>query len=562
MVNLIKINKINGKPNCLTLVFLLYLFISWLSLTICRKDPEENLLDLPEDAYELVDLDSENFHGYLKSPHFFVFIHNSWCSWSQKLEKLLTKVNLHLKLEKQPYYIGKIDSTVQDLNFIPELSTNKQYPALIYYTNGKFKELYLGRHSFNELFIWVKKRVYDFKPYNIATEDLFRYKLTPAKRALLYFPTKTELQHLEEKEESLEDDDHQSHSLNENTIEATNNFQVYSEASFKIPECKEVVFFYTTNKHIIEKYNQYGNYSFSIFKHGNQTSSYVFQQESVDQDNNNLSPHELKENNKNAFSAEIKAFCSRLTKKNFFSTFNEKAVESIFIRKTPAIILFRNVFNNKTEYEELKLQSLSYMIKDTIIIITDIDNKYSYKLANYFGIDNEMLPALRIIDFKGKNNSPRKLALTKDPSVENIFNFIQLWESNSLYHSKDSWRKKTINDKQNSVALTITPNEMAEKVFLNKKNVVVMYIADWCSHCKKHLPVFDIISQKLNQIIYSFVFVDVGDYYDEDLKIRKIPSLFVYLSFDKENPVEYKDEITASKLIKFLKKTVEKKEDL
>jgi len=208
------------------------------------------------------------------------------------------------------------------------------------------------------------------------------------------------------------------------------------------------------------------------------------------------------------------------------------------------------------------MQTLSYMRTDYVIVITDIDSKYSYKLANYFGVNDEMLPALRIVDFKGKNNSPRKFSLSKEVNVESILEFVNKWESNSMY---DMSTQKSHNTKQmnpNSVALNINMMNFYEKVVLNKKNVVVMFYAEWCSQCKKHLPLFDIVSKKLNQVIYSYVYVDIGDFYDENVKIEKVPYLRVYPSFDKENPIEYTGEIKPLNVVNFLKTNIEKIDDL
>lgn len=525
----------------------IYLIISIISCVVFSKKLKEDLLDLPEDSYQLVQLDNENFNGYIKVEHFFVLVHNSWCVWSQKMEKILTKVNLHLKLEPQPFYIGILDNTVESIDLINELEQGKiSYPKLLYFRNGKFVDYYKGRQSFKELYTWVKKRVYNYLPYHLVTEDQFNYKLKNAKRAFLYYPSNEEKQFLEQKEESLDDDTSAIQAKKKNS-----GYQAFENAS-KSKICEDVLFFYTTNKKLIENYNPENAYAVTYFRNGNNTVSYK----------NPTSTNEDGSVKTESLSlAEIKDYCKKLTYKNFFREFNERAVETIFIKKTPAIILFRSIFNNKTEYEEIKMETLSYMKKDKVVVITDISTKYSYKLANYFGITDEQLPALRVIDFNGRNGSPRKFSLSKEVKADNILNFVQLWESNSLIDtSGKKYSVKPINE--NSVALTITPAGFYEKVITNRKNVIVMFYADWCTKCKKHFPLFDVVAKKVNQIIYSFVFVDVGEHFDEIMAVEKVPSIFVYPSFDKENPIEYKGEIKAANLVDFLKKSIEKREDL
>lgn len=516
--------------------------ISNLLLSFSRK---QHLLDLPEDSYKLIDLDKENFASYIKQEHFFVFIHNSWCSWSQKMEKILTKVNLYLKLEPQPFYIGVFDNSIENIeDSIPEIKEDKaNYPILLYFKNGKFEEKYLGRHSFNQVNFWIKKRIYNYEPYVISSLDSFDYKVKSIKKSIVYYATKEELPYLFKKEESLEEESNTNTNKDiDNAI--SSNYINFKQAS-KSKACENIIFFTLTKEDLLEKYNIQNKLMMSYFKYGNKTNDYGIPEETV------------------AVST-IEKYCKKISYKNFFSTFDEKAVEEIFIKKQPAIIFFRSVFNNKTEYEELKMETLSYMKSDVMMVITDISTKLSYKLANYFGVDNEMLPTMRIIDFKGKDNSPRKFSLTKELDSESMLNFVDQWENNNLYdHSvgkKSGKSSSTIS--ANSIALNITPSMFYEKVMLNKKNVVVMFYAEWCSHCKKHLPLFDVISKKLNQIIYTYVYVDIGDHFDENVKIEEVPSIYVYPSFNKDSPIKFEGTINAKNVVDFLKKEIEKKDDL
>ena len=514
-----------------------------------------DLLDLPKESHQLVELTNENLSSYLKAKHFFVFVHCSWCPWSQKMEKTLTKLNLHLKLEPQPFYIGVLDNTIEGVESISYFNSNPiSYPQLFYYQDGKLVEKYTGRISFGELFLWVKQRIYEFQPYNISSKDRFDYKLKNAERAFLYFATPEEQLHLGVKEESLDDDDLHGSSDDVVKLKRFNLFKA-AAASSLAPACKDILFFYTADKELIEKYNPESNNVFSFFRKGNNTDAYFNSKE------------------KEFSLYTINRYCSKF-KPNFFNIVDERTIEKIFIKKNPAIFLFRSVFNNKTEYEELKMQTLSYMKPELNVVITDIDNRYAYKAASLFGVTNDDLPQVRLLDFKGKNDGLRRFSLSKEITSDNILDFFEKWDNNQLHdhNAKASIGKERFS---NSPGVMYIPSALFyEKVMLNRKNVIVMFYSEWCGHCKKHLPLFDIVSKRMNQIIYSWVYVDVGDFYDEsfsgslggalsNLRIDKVPTIILFPSSDKENGgVKYEGDITGPALSKWVLKQVEKKDDL
>ena len=542
-----KFNFLSLLINLIVLMNLSYLISSKHSKKV-KKDTyeDDSLLEMPSDSYALAEISEENIDGYLKSSHFFILIHNPWCKWSQKMEKVLTKINLHLKLEIQPFYIGVIDNSISNLEDFPvinQLSENDllNYPALLYFKDGVFIERYRLMQNYESIHTWIKKRIYNQVSYNAQTLDMFNYKLKADKNSFLYFLNKDEAKYLETKEESLDDEVETINQVKEK--ESLARFNIFNLAS-QSSKCQDIIFYYTSNSELKNKYNNNNEAIFSFFIHGNQTDSYY--------------EKAIKE-----FNVEnIKKFCEKHTAKNFFSYYDERAAQEVFIKKKPAIILFRSVFNNKTEYEELKMETLSYMKPNLNIIITDIDSKLSYKLAEFMHVTDDSLPTLRIVDFNGKNGNPRKFSLSRDVTSENILSFVEKWDSNQLFEQtfQRSSDVKVINS--NSIALSINMNNFYEKVVLNKKNVVVMFHAEWCTYCKKHYPLFDLVSKKVNQIIYTFVYIDIGDYYDNNIQIKNVPSIRVYPSFDKENPIEFNDEINLKNIVSFLKKEIEKKDDL
>lgn len=533
-----------------TLFKLLTLIFIQIQISLLRK---KDVLDLPEESYQLVELEESNVDAYLSNDFFFLFIHNPWCTWSQKLHKKLTKINLLLKLEAQPFYIGLIDNTVYELSMVkglPKLN-DITYPKIMFFYKGEYVETYNDILDKNSIFNWIKKRIYSTQtPFSLPTTDVFNYKFKNTKHAMIFFPPDNELSALKQNEsESLDDEVTE---ISEKSLfkifskvaeDSQKNILIRKDSTSKDDSnpCKDVNFFYTTNLELINKYRPTNRSPVAFFSNGNYTSS--------------MNPEEITYES-------INEFCNKNTYVNLFKNFDENAVQKIFIQKNPALILFRNKQDNKTEYEEIKLETISYMYDRKLhIVITDIDEKYSYKLSNLLGVRNEDLPAIRLIDFKGKNNDMRNFLFSREVNSENILDFVQKWEegylSNYQFYSKPSHKK----DNNKSSVVNISTNLFYEKVFLNSKNVLVFYYSEFCSHCKKHLPLFDLLSKKLNLILFSLVQIDVGPFYQQATGVKSIPSIVLYPSNHKENPIEFEGKINIKNVLEFIYKQLPNTKD-
>lgn len=512
------------------------LVVILLAQILSRK---QDLLDLPEESYQLIEVTEENYKSYLKNEFVFLFVHNPWCSWSQKMEKKLTKINLYMKLEHQPFYIGKIDSTVQSVDFLKLESkyASEVYPKLLFYLNGELKEEYHGQHVKNEIMNWIKKRIYSSSlPFNVATQDIFDYKLKNTKSAFLYFPDALESKYLKSLEsESLDDDQPKDLNLDSKfkIYKQINTESIASAIAKQAHPCSTTVFYYTLNTDLIKKY-QVKETPLAYFALGNNTASY--------------------EKNEEFTEEGLKNFCFQSTHTNLFKGYDEKAVEAIFINKKPGLILFRNKFDNKTEYEEIKLETISWMNRDLNVVITDIEDKLSYKLAKLLGVGVNDLPSIRLLDFNGADSTMRNFIFSRELTSENILDFMQKWEEGNLQeHRIYTSVSQTGKDNSNSPVFRISMNLYYEKVIMNRKNVLVYYYSEWCSHCKKYLPVFDIISKKLNLILFSLVQIDVGAYYQPSIGVTQVPTIHLYKAGDKVKPEVFEGKIGVKALLEFIR---------
>jgi hypothetical protein len=108
--------------------------------------------------------------------------------------------------------------------------------------------------------------------------------------------------------------------------------------------------------------------------------------------------------------------------------FGEKAADIIFNKNQSAIILFANEKSNEwNEYNELMKKisdKINYKLK---VIMSDIKDLMSQKLAEYLNIKENDLPLIRIVDTKG--NYTKKYKMNEDLNEKNILEFIKNWEN-------------------------------------------------------------------------------------------------------------------------------------
>lgn len=119
-------------------------------------------------------------------------------------------------------------------------------------------------------------------------------------------------------------------------------------------------------------------------------------------------------------------------------------------------------------------------------IITDIDTKLSLKLANFFSFRNaDNLPTIRLVD--NENNIFRRFTFSRNLTRSSIVTFIQKWKENEYkpYNYLESFESDTIRETKDSIVKKINYNSFYETVNFNRRNVVVLFYTEWCSHCKK-----------------------------------------------------------------------------
>jgi len=86
--------------------------------------------------------------------------------------------------------------------------------------------------------------------------------------------------------------------------------------------------------------------------------------------------------------------------------------------------------------------------------------------------------------------------------------------------------------------------------------VLVEFYAPWCGHCKKLAPVYDELGTTLvgvNHIVIAKIDATANDI-DASLGVRGFPTLKLFTSSNKQQPIEYEGDRSFGDLLSFLQK--------
>ena len=247
--------------------------------------------------------------------------------------------------------------------------------------------------------------------------------------------------------------------------------------------------------------------------------------------------------------------------------FDEKAAQIIFGKNMPAIILYADSKSPKwSDYEKL-LKTVSEKLEGKLkVSLTDIKEGMAARLAEYIGVKQADLPTVRIADTRV---DLKKYNMEGEITLENILKFVDDWEHNKLKpHLKSADEPK----ENNADVRVVVGKSFQKEVIDNDKDVLIMFYAPWCGHCKALHPKYEEAAKKLKKNNPKLVLakIDATENEVESVHITGFPTVKFYAGNKKDKaPIDFNGDRTTEGIIKFLREHVatklveeeEKKED-
>ena len=229
---------------------------------------------------------------------------------------------------------------------------------------------------------------------------------------------------------------------------------------------------------------------------------------------------------------------------------NDRSVQYIFQKKNPALVLFAN---NETQhwnnYVELLIKISDNIKRKIALVMTDIKEGIESRLADYVGINQKDLPLVAILDTRKEF---KKYIMKEEINYENIINFIKDWEENKLKRSLKSEKEPKDN---NGNVLILVGKTYEREVINNDKDVMVIFYAPWCSHCKEFMPKYEEAAKIMkgnDKLIMAKIDGSANEV--ESVAITGFPIILFYPgNKKKEEPIQYNGKRTTEDIIKFIK---------
>ena len=231
--------------------------------------------------------------------------------------------------------------------------------------------------------------------------------------------------------------------------------------------------------------------------------------------------------------------------------FDEKAAQIIFGKAIPAIILYCDKNSDKwDEYRKL-METISDKIGGKLKVVqTDIKEGMASRLAEYIGVKESDLPSVRIADTR---IDLKKYNMEGEINEKNILKFIEDWENNKLKpHLKSAEEPK----ENNADVFVVVGKTYEKEVINNDKDVMLLFYAPWCGHCKALHPKYEEVAKKLKAKNPKLLMakIDATENEVENINISGFPTVKFYPGNKKNKaPIDYNGDRSVDDMIKFIK---------
>ena len=458
---------------------------------------KESSVHFPQKEGILI-LTSETIDEAIKTyPKLAILMYAPWCPHCKALYPEIVKSMKSKEMKQMGVVFGRVD--IEYNMKVAEDYKISGMPTVIYFENGKEKEIYGGGRHSDAIIEWFYKRTISKEHVLNSLDEIKKYENPEVKR-FIYFG---------------------------------NNPKNLKEYEKFIDEEGNFIYGWVKDNQLIKKYGK--------------TPETVVLYKNFDE------PPYV--DIKNITSQNLKKELDMNTYPLMYNDCNQ-LMQIMFNRRIPAILLLRNENDTqKTPNIDKKFLSLAKKHRGMLQFCkSDLSNEFSKRIIHVVNITqanaekNE--PSAVILDFVRGFNKWKFESFYTEFTPENLELFLQSWLDGKM---KPPIRSEEIPETQEGPVYKLVNKSFKKEVMDNDLNVFVKFYSPTCPHCIKLKPDFEELAEKLKynkNIRIAEYNMKQNDF--EEFQIRGYPTLILFKAGEKDKHITYRGNRTVEDMMNFV----------
>eukprot|EP00929_Paragymnodinium_shiwhaense_P113775 TRINITY_DN82081_c0_g1_i1.p1 TRINITY_DN82081_c0_g1~~TRINITY_DN82081_c0_g1_i1.p1 ORF type:complete len:482 (+),score=117.90 TRINITY_DN82081_c0_g1_i1:63-1508(+) len=450
---------------------------------------------LPPEEDGVLVLSSTDFAATVKSsPFILVEFYAPWCGHCRQFAPDYAAAAQELKRTDPPVPLAKIDATAETA--IAEEYGVTGYPTLRLFIDGRDQE-YTGGRTAKRIVKWVLKKV---GPPAVLVQDV-------------------------DQAEAI---------LNDNFMTVigfftmTSSRQAYESAARLVDD---VAFAYTTSPALAQKYGVSAPGLKMFFPHDEKSAVFSGNLQDID---------------------EVKSFVGSY-KLPLVVPFSGETSAAVFQDGRPILFLFREPTDGRREeLENVIRQTASNLKRRFVVSIAGIHEPMDQRLMDYVAVEPDDVPTIRLVE--EPQGVMQKYRLQGPYDAARITTFAQDWEAKKL---KPYLRSQAEPEAQDGPVYILVGTTFERVVKDTSKDVLVMFYAPWCGHCKRLEPLYKQVAQKLRSVKSLLIAkIDATANDVEGIHVQGFPMLKFYAGKQKAAAIDYDSDRDLESFVTWLESKV------
>jgi protein disulfide-isomerase A1 len=432
--------------------------------------------------------------GRKEHTHLLVFFHAPWCGHCRQLTPDFERAAQYLSTSTPPVSLAKVDATSEAQ--LAEEYQIRGYPTLKFFTeSGKVID-YTGGRTAESIVAWTMKKVGPAAHKLEKQEDIDAFTKQHATCVLAY----------------VED---------EGVLET---FMVVAR------ESEDIVFGYTMDAGAAAAKGLARPTIQMLFPHDAKSATYSA----------SLSDSE-----------QLHAFIGTY-RLPMVVPFDGDVAPILFADTRPILVVFTQEGKGTSEAELALKEAAPDLLGKVLMCTAGSFEPMDQRLMDYVGVDPDgTLPAVRLL--VDPNGPLKKYKFEGDISAASLKDFFAKYSAGEL--SLDL-KSQDVPAAQTGPVYEVVGKSFKEVVLDAEKDALLFFYAPWCGHCRKFEPVYVELASKLASVPSLLVAkIDATQNDVEGIDITGFPTVYLYRTGKKDQPLTYEGERDTASMVQWLKDT-------